>query len=130
MRPCRFHRFAGIAAGISGSGSASSRSLPDCSRSRVFLCRRGALEAAVRPFPADLCAFVFERFYKVDAARSNGGGGSGLGLSISKAIVERHGGQIVVTSRPGRTVFTIRLPLTAVASSVGSGLSRIDPKSD
>jgi two-component system phosphate regulon sensor histidine kinase PhoR len=53
---------------------------------------------------------VFERFYKVDAARSNGSG-SGLGLSISKAIVERHGGTIAVESVPGRTVFTMRFPL-------------------
>jgi two-component system sensor histidine kinase BaeS len=55
--------------------------------------------------------YVFERFYKVDAARGNASGGSGLGLSISKAIVERHGGNIAVESRPGRTTFTIRFPL-------------------
>lgn len=55
--------------------------------------------------------YVFERFYKVDAARTNGSGGSGLGLSISKAIVERHGGSIAVESAPGRTVFTMRFPL-------------------
>jgi signal transduction histidine kinase len=54
--------------------------------------------------------YVFERFYKVDAARSNGSG-SGLGLSISRAIVERHGGSIGVESVPGRTVFTMRFPL-------------------
>lgn len=54
--------------------------------------------------------YVFERFYKVDAARSNGSG-SGLGLSISKAIVERHGGSIGVDSVPGRTVFTMCFPL-------------------
>ena len=53
---------------------------------------------------------VFDRFYKVDASRSAGSGGSGLGLSIVKAIVERHGGTIAVTSRPGRTAFVITLP--------------------
>jgi two-component system phosphate regulon sensor histidine kinase PhoR len=53
---------------------------------------------------------VFERFYKVDHARTSGAGGSGLGLSIVKAIVERHGGVVDVTSRPGRTTFTIDLP--------------------
>jgi signal transduction histidine kinase len=53
---------------------------------------------------------VFERFYKVDAARAHGSSGSGLGLSIAKAIVERHGGTIDVTSVPGRTVFTVDLP--------------------
>ena len=57
---------------------------------------------------------VFDRFYKAEASRSirtgNGSGGSGLGLSIVKAIVERHGGRIAVDSQPGRTVFTLQLP--------------------
>jgi two-component system sensor histidine kinase BaeS len=53
---------------------------------------------------------VFERFYKVDASRASESTGSGLGLSITKAIVERHGGTIGVTSELGRTTFTIRLP--------------------
>jgi len=53
---------------------------------------------------------VFERLYKVDHARTSGAGGSGLGLSIVKAIVERHGGAVDVASRPGRTVFVIDLP--------------------
>jgi signal transduction histidine kinase len=53
---------------------------------------------------------VFERFYKVDAARASESAGSGLGLSITKAIVERHEGTIQVASEPGRTTFTIRLP--------------------
>jgi two-component system OmpR family sensor kinase len=53
---------------------------------------------------------VFERFYKGDTSRAADSTGSGLGLSITKAIVERHGGTIGVTSEPGRTTFTIRLP--------------------
>jgi signal transduction histidine kinase len=53
---------------------------------------------------------VFERFYKVDAARAAESAGSGLGLSITKAIIERHGGTIRVTSQPGRTTFTVLLP--------------------
>src|SRR5919107_971773 len=53
---------------------------------------------------------VFERFYKVDAARAAETAGSGLGLSITKAIIERHGGTIRVTSQPGRTTFTVLLP--------------------
>jgi signal transduction histidine kinase len=55
-------------------------------------------------------AHVFERFYKVDSSRTSGPAGSGLGLSIAKAIVERHGGTIAVTSQPGRTAFVITLP--------------------
>ena len=53
---------------------------------------------------------VFERFYKGDAARAADSTGSGLGLSITKAIIERHSGTIRVTSEPGRTTFTIALP--------------------
>jgi two-component system sensor histidine kinase BaeS len=56
---------------------------------------------------------VFDRFYKVDASRTDASAGSGLGLSIAKAIVDRHGGTIEVTSVPGRTEFRIVLPQAA-----------------
>ena len=62
--------------------------------------------------PHEHLPFVFDRLYKVDAARANASEGSGLGLSISKAIVERHGGTMTVTSEPGRTAFTFTLPQT------------------
>jgi len=53
---------------------------------------------------------LFDRFYKADPARAAGTVGSGLGLSIVKGIVERHGGRVDVASRPGHTVFTVTLP--------------------
>lgn len=67
--------------------------------------------------PLEHLPFVFDRFYKVDPARSvDDAAGSGLGLSIVKAIVERHGGTVSVSSRPGvSTVFTILLPLPTAA---------------
>ena len=58
---------------------------------------------------------IFERFYRVDYARSRGNGGTGLGLSIVKHITAVHGGQVNVWSKPGQgSTFTIRLPEAAV----------------
>ncbi|HET8778449.1 MAG TPA: ATP-binding protein [Agromyces sp.] len=61
---------------------------------------------------ADELERVFERFYRIDQARSRNTGGTGLGLSIVKHTVQNHGGDVRVWSQPGRgSTFTIRLPL-------------------
>lgn len=66
---------------------------------------------------------VFERFYRVDKARSRSEGGFGLGLSIVKWIAESHQGSVSVTSRPGGgSTFTVLLPLAGRDVSRGSNL--------
>ncbi|MEU0025979.1 HAMP domain-containing sensor histidine kinase [Streptomyces sp. NPDC006335] len=55
---------------------------------------------------------VFDRFYRVDKARSRDRGGSGLGLAVASSLVRAHGGRIELDSEPGSTVFTVSLPLS------------------
>jgi two-component system sensor histidine kinase SenX3 len=55
---------------------------------------------------------IFERFYRVDPARSRATGGTGLGLSIVKHVAQNHGGEIKVWSAPGvGSTFSLRLPM-------------------
>ncbi len=63
--------------------------------------------------PVTLQPEVFERFARGDTSRSRRGGNSGLGLAIVAAVVKAHAGTVEVTSVPGRTRFTVRLPTVA-----------------
>ena len=59
---------------------------------------------------------VFERFFRVDPARSRATGGTGLGLAIVKHVLANHGGEVRLWSRPGTgSTFTMRLPASAAA---------------
>ena len=62
--------------------------------------------------PEDALNHIFERFYRVDKARSRKTGGSGLGLAIVRSMVERNHGQIQVESTVGQgSVFTVSFPI-------------------
>jgi len=75
-----------------------------------------------RAIPAEELPRIFERFYRSDESRAGTTGGNGLGLAITKAIVDAHAGSIEVESTPGDgTVFTIRLPLRPLDASQSEG---------
>ena len=62
--------------------------------------------------PEDCQDQVFDRFYRVDKARSRDTGGTGLGLAITKSVVSLHNGEIKLYSKVGEgTTFTLRIPL-------------------
>ena len=71
-----------------------------------------------RGIPADKLESIFERFHQVDASDSREKGGTGLGLPISRSIVEQHGGRIWAESDPGRgATFSFTLPAVPRAAA-------------
>jgi histidine kinase len=72
--------------------------------------------------PSESLSHIFERFYRVDKSRSRTGGGSGIGLTISRHLVEAHGGQLTAVS-PGLnqgSTFTICLPIAYYARMIAT----------
>jgi signal transduction histidine kinase len=62
--------------------------------------------------PENVIHRIFDKFYRVDASRSRHTGGRGLGLTLTKAIIELHNGTIRVESEEGKgTVFTLHIPI-------------------
>lgn len=64
-----------------------------------------------KTIPPDKLARIFEQFFRLDSSRSSATGGAGLGLAISKEIVEQHGGSITAASEQESVTFTVTLPL-------------------
>jgi two-component system sensor histidine kinase SenX3 len=96
---------------------------PDATRIGVGVRRaRGLVEVAVSDQGLGISpseqARIFERFYRVDPARSRATGGTGLGLSIVKHVAANHGGEVTLWSVEGQgSTFTLRLPDSAHAAA-------------
>jgi heavy metal sensor kinase len=85
-------------------------------------CASGRARIDVRDtgtgIPSDALPHIFRRFYRVDPSRSSAVEGAGLGLSLSKWIVDRHDGHIDVQSEPGHgSTFTVWLPMPPVINA-------------
>ena len=86
----------------------------------------GEVEVAIQDsgpgIPADVLPRIFEPFFTTKGK----GEGTGLGLSICARIVEKHGGTMRVESEPGRTRFTVRLPVEGPELTAESGSNAVD----
>ncbi|MFC3808697.1 sensor histidine kinase [Terrabacter sp. MAHUQ-38] len=85
--------------------------------------RPGVIDVSVTDqglgIPAEEQQRIFERFYRVDTARSRTTGGTGLGLAIVKHVADNHGGNVSVWSEPGRgSTFTIELPAANASTAI------------
>jgi two-component system phosphate regulon sensor histidine kinase PhoR len=94
---------------------------------RAQLLEGGRLEVAVRDTGPGIAAEhiprLTERFYRVDRSRSRETGGTGLGLAIVKHVVQRHGGELRIESRPGEgSTFAIELPAARVRTEPAAAL--------
>jgi len=95
------------------SGLAVNEESPSGDRSKAEVRRidRILVEDSGEGIPAQHLERLFERFYRVDRARSREMGGTGLGLAIVKHLAKVHGGEVTVTSELGKgSTFTIELP--------------------
>jgi two-component system sensor histidine kinase BaeS len=85
-----------------GSVSISCRRLPQ--GIEVRFCNSGPT------IPVDDLPFIFERFFRIDRSRSRDAGGAGIGLAITKELIEAHGGQVGADSADGHTCIWFTLP--------------------
>ncbi len=90
----------------------------------------GSVDVAVADtgpgIPAEHLPRLFERFYRVDPARSREDGGTGIGLAIARSVVEAHGGRIWAESEPGRgSTFTFELPVAPAVETSSTKRKRL-----
>lgn len=90
--------------GLPAAPSAPSRSTPGTPWIEVQISNHG------RTIPPEKLGRIFEQFFRLDSSRSSSTGGAGLGLAISKEIVELHGGRIQAESADEKITFTVWLP--------------------
>src|SRR5699024_5561654 len=74
---------------------------------------------AGEPIPSEHLAHIFDRFYRPDASRQRSSEGAGLGLAITKSIIEAHGGSISVQSDRKGTTFKVQVPVIGFCRSKG-----------